>query len=219
MIKLFIADDHKMIRDGIKSMILHFDGVDCVGEATNGNEVIDQLKKNDKVDVILIDINMPDMGGIECTKEINRQFSHIKVLALSMNSDHHSISRVLKAGALGYILKDCSEDELLLAITKVSEGENFFSSKVTESMMSSMIVKKGGASSTNKEMDLSQREIEIIQLIAGGLTNIEIGEKLFISPRTVDTHRRNLLQKTGAKNSAELVKYAALRGLITDDNE
>lgn len=221
MIKVLIADDHKMIRDGLKSMIKHFDNIECIGEAESGKLVLDFFESNNQVDVLLLDINMPEMDGIECASLVSKNYKHIHILALSMNVDHHSISKILKAGASGYILKDSGEEELFEAINKVHQGESFFSPKVTEIMMSSMLSKKNVANSQGIDQKLSEREIEIIRLIADGLTNIEIGEQLFISPRTVDSHRRNLLQKTGAKNSAGLVKYAALKGLIgpsEDDN-
>ncbi len=214
MIRLYIADDHKMIRDGIKAMVAHYPDLKIVGEGKNGVEVLDFLGGESEVDVLMIDINMPEMDGIQCTAKVNKEFPSVKVLALSMNSDKHSITKVMKAGALGYILKDASEDELYNAITTVNQGQSFFSKQVTETMMSSLVNVAGKTGQVSKSSELSAREIEIIKHISDGLTNAEIGERLFISPRTVDTHRRNLLLKTGAKNSAELVKYAVVKGLL-----
>lgn len=214
MIKLYIVDDHKIIRDGIKAMVKHFEDIIVIGEASNGEIACEDLSTTSlNPDVILLDINMPMLNGIQTTEKLLVQSPNYHILAISMNHDTLSISKMLKAGALGYILKDSGEEELLEAIRTVANGNTFFSKEVAFSMMSTM-VKKNTKDITKEGSELSKREIEVLQLIANGFTNKEIGEQLFISPRTVDTHRRNLLQKTGVKNSAGLVNYASKKGYI-----
>lgn len=213
MIKLYIVDDHKMIRDGIKAMVKHFDNIKVIGEAANGEMALNELSSSvNKPDVVLLDINMPILNGIRTTEKLLEN-SDYNILAISMNHDTLSISKMLKAGALGYILKDSGEEELIEAIRTVAEGNTYFTKEVAYSMMGTM-VKKNTKEISKEGSELSKREVEVLQLIANGMTNKEIGEQLFISPRTVDTHRRNLLQKTGAKNSAGLVSYATKKGYI-----
>lgn len=212
MIKVLLVDDHRMVRAGLKSVIDEFDNIKVTAQAGTVQEALTVLAAKE-IDVVLMDINLPQQNGIEGAQIISKDFREVKVIGLSMNDDHFSISEMLKAGAFGYILKDSDEEELKKAIETVFEGESFFTEKVTKVMMNAMLVKN------KKESDqgaivLSQRETEILKLVSDGLTNNEIGEKLFISARTVDTHRRNLLQKTGTKNSAGLVKYAFLNGII-----
>lgn len=222
MIKILLVDDHKIIRDGIRALIQIEPNIEIVGECNDGIEVVPFLENND-VDVILMDINMPKMNGIEATSIVSEKFKDIGILALTMHDEEGYISKVLKAGALGYVLKHVGRSELIKAIEKVACNENYFSDDVAAIMMSKYM--KSGQTSNNPPLrkssvsmisldELTKREKEILQLIAEEMTNNEIGEKLFISPRTVDTHRRNLLQKLGVKNTAGLVKFAVQNGLV-----
>ena len=222
MIKILLVDDHKIIRDGIKALIQTEENIEIVGECGDGIEVSVFLEKND-VDVVLMDINMPEMNGIEATSVVSEKFPDVSVLALTMHDEEVYISKVLKAGALGYVLKHVGRSELLKAIQKVANKENYFSDDVAAIMMSKYM--KQGSTSNNPPLkktstsmisidELTKREIEILSLISGEMTYNEIGEKLFISPRTVDTHRRNLLQKLGVKNTAGLVKFAVQNDLV-----
>lgn len=222
MIKILLVDDHKIIRDGIKALIQSQSNIEIVGECGDGVEVIPFLNKND-VDVILMDINMPIVNGIEATSIVTEKFPKVAVLALTMHDEEAYISKVLKAGALGYILKHLGKSELIKAIEKVANKENYFSDDVASIMMSKYM--KSGTVSKNPPLkkvstslisidELTKREVEILSLISEEMTNNEIGEKLFISPRTVDTHRRNLLQKLGVKNTAGLVKFAVQNNLV-----
>lgn len=215
MIRLLLVDDHKIIRDGIRSLVSGNNDIFIAGECEDGDEVEGFLNTNE-VDVILMDINMKRMNGIDATEYILKKFPGKKVLALSMHNEEVYIAKILKAGALGYILKNTGKEELIDAIFKVNGQENYFSKEVSDIMMSKYM-KTQKKSSTSKSLltleELTKREIEILKLIATEMTNSEIGEKLFISSRTVDTHRRNLLQKLQVKNTAGLVRFALENGL------
>ena len=216
MIKVLLTDDHKMVRAGLKAVIDEFDNISVVGQASTVAETMALLAGGLTVDVVLLDVNMPVQNGIEGAKLITKEYPSIAIIGLSMNDDHLSISSMLKAGATGYILKDSDELELEKAIVTVANGESYFAEKVTKVMMNAMMVKKKKEKQTS-HVALSVREKEILKLVCDGMTNNEIGEQLFISARTVDTHRRNLLQKTATNNTAGLVKYAFLNGLIDMD--
>ena len=215
MIKVLLVDDHSIIRDGIKAMLYGDDKIHFVGECSDGSEVVDFLSKND-VDIVLMDINMPKMNGIDATKLVMDKFPGSKIIALTMHNEEGYITKILKAGAVGYVLKNTGKDELIEAIEQVYEGGTYFGSEVAEIMMARYL-KNGSKPKSSSSLvnvdDLTKREIEILKLITEEFTNIEIGEKLFISPRTVDTHRRNLLQKLGVKNTAGLVKFAIQNGI------
>ncbi|PJA07351.1 MAG: DNA-binding response regulator [Flavobacteriales bacterium CG_4_10_14_0_2_um_filter_32_8] len=209
-IKLLLADDHQMIRNGIKLMLKKNVEFEVVAEASSGEEVISYLERNAaRVDVILMDINMPGMGGIEATEIITKKYSTIKVLALTMHSEETFITSMMKVGALGYILKEADTNELIMAINTVALGKKYYSNEVSVAMINALMSKDN-----SQGTDLSDREIEVLKYIAAGDTNKEAGEKLFISPRTVETHRRNILSKLDVKNTAEMIKYAYQHQLI-----
>lgn len=211
-IKVVLVDDHQIVRDGIKLMLEPQAGIDVVGEAENGEQAL-QLIEKVKADVIVMDINMPVMNGIAATKKIKDEHSHIKVLALTMSNDDSHVRQMVQAGASGYIMKSAGREELTKAIKEVMLGKHYFSDQATESILMDM-VKNKGKSSVPDDVQITEREKEVLQLIIKEYTNQEIAEKLFISPRTVDAHRRNLLQKTGARNTAGLVSYAFQNNLI-----
>jgi len=220
MIRVLLVDDHRIIRDGLKALLMGIKEINIIGECNDGIEVAPFLEKN-QVDVVLMDINMPKQNGIITTDIISKQFPEVKIIALTMHQEESYISKILQAGANGYVIKNASRKELVEAITKVNEGNTFFSEDVTNIMMSKYL--NNGVRSERKNNhsphdikvdDLTKRELEILTLIIDEHTNVEIGEKLFISPRTVDTHRRNLLLKIGVKNTAGLVKYALQHHLI-----
>lgn len=205
-----------MLLDGIKALLRDAEDITVIGEAPNGAEVMTWLEKN-PVDVVLMDINMPVMNGIETTALIARQYPQVRVIALTMHNERAFISRILKAGAAGYVLKNTGKQELLQAIRKVASGENHFSTEVASVMMEQYM--PGATSRRSSTMadtgvhELTKREVEILKLIAQEMTNNEIAERLFISMYTVETHRKNLIRKIGVKNTAGLVKYALQQGL------
>ncbi|PJB16059.1 MAG: DNA-binding response regulator [Flavobacteriales bacterium CG_4_9_14_3_um_filter_32_8] len=209
-IKLLLADDHLIIRDGIKLMLKKSVGIEIVAEANNGAEVINYLEKNaNKIDVILMDINMPIMNGIEATQVISDSYKNIKVLALTMHAEETYIINMLKAGALGYVLKEAGTDELISAIKTVANGQKYYSNEVSVTMINSLM-----SDNKSKDSQLSERELEVLAHIATGKTNKKIGEKLCISGRTVETHRRNILEKLDVKNTAEMIRYAIENKII-----
>ncbi len=209
-IKLLLADDHQIIRNGIKLMLKKNIEFEIASEASSGEEVISYLERNsNRVDVILMDINMPGMGGIEATEIITQKYRNIKILALTMHAEETFITSMMKAGATGYILKEANTSELIMAINTVASGKKYYSNEVSVAMINSLMSKDN-----SKGNDLSEREVEVLKYIAAGDTNKEAGEKLFISPRTVETHRRNILSKLDVKNTAEMIKYAYQHQLI-----
>jgi len=213
MIKLLLADDHKMIREGIKALLGKNVRIKIVGEATTGHEALDLLQKQ-PADLVLMDINMPEMNGIETTNAINKTHPETKVLALTMHDDDQSIISMLEAGASGYVIKTADKVTLETAIEKVHAGETYFPPEVAQAVLQRHVKQKQTRQDISK-VALTNREEEVLRLIAQGLTNPEIAEKLFISKRTVDAHRRNLLDKVQAKNTAGLVIYAVKHGLVT----
>lgn len=216
-VKILLADDHKIVRDGIKLMLEPQAGIDVVDEAENGEKALEILK-DQIVDIVVMDINMPIMDGITATKKIKEKYPDVKVLALTMSNDDLHIRQMIQAGASGYIMKSAGRKELKDAIDAIMEGKHYFSDEATESIMMDL-VKGKGKSTAPDPIHITDRELEILELIVQEHTNQEIAEKLFISSRTVDAHRRNLLQKTGARNTAGLVKYAFQHNLISSGKD
>jgi len=216
-INIMIVDDHQIIRDGITSSLALDQEIKVVAEAACAEEALELLKINSEIDVIVMDINLGDgENGIQTTKKISQLYKKINILAISMHDDGTHILSMLKAGAIGYMLKGQGMKDLVEAIKTVAKGENYFSKHVSEILMKQFTRKSQGASfkKQNQLIHLTKREIEVLKLIAEEYTNQEIAEKLFISPRTVDSHRGTLIQKLNVKNTAGLVKYAINHGLI-----
>lgn len=214
-IKLMLVDDHKVIRDGIKSYFENSPEYEVMAEAHNGKAALKVLNSNDDIDIVITDITMSLMDGITLTKEIKKHFPKIDVIAMTMLKDNKTIKKMLNAGASGYLLKESGEEELKKAIAKVFEGETYYSSSVAQTIMENLMQSKRKRSSNyGIEVNLSERELEILKLIVEEYSNKEIAEKLHISVRTVDAHKRNLLDKTGSKNIAGLVMYAVNNHLI-----
>jgi DNA-binding NarL/FixJ family response regulator len=216
-IKILLADDHKIVRDGIKLMLESQAGIDVIAEAENGKDVLKKLE-NQIVDLIVMDINMPEMDGITATRTIKEKYPELKVLALTMSNDDLHIRQMIQAGASGYIMKSAGRNELKDAIHTIMDGKHYFSDEATQSIMMDLVKGKGKSSSPDP-IHITDRELEILELIVKEFTNQEIAEKLYISSRTVDAHRRNLLQKTGARNTAGLVKYAFQHNLVSPKDE
>jgi DNA-binding NarL/FixJ family response regulator len=211
MIRLVLADDHQMFVDGLKSLLEDESDLCVVGEAKNGYEVL-ELCDREPVDIVILDINMPGMDGIQTSRELSKRHPGVKILGLSMYNDRDYISDILKAGALGYVLKNTGKDSLLKAIYTLHEGSTYLSDEVSKTLLSSFL--KAAPDQQSAEEKLSDREREVLECIASGFTTHEIGEKLFISKNTVETHRKNLLYKLKARNTAELVNKAYKQRLI-----
>lgn len=199
--KLLIADDHTMFINGLKMLLSVSDRYEVVGVAHNGEEVLEVLK-NEAVDVILMDINMPVLNGYQTTFRLKQEFSDIKIIILSMLADEQSVNKLLDAGADGYLFKNADEEELFEALESVTHGLTYITKEVRDKVQN----RRKGIFSL-KEVRLSSREMDIARLILSGCTNTEISEKLFISIRTAETHRKNILAKLNLKNTASLVKY------------
>ncbi|MFI5135112.1 MAG: response regulator, partial [Chitinophagales bacterium] len=211
--RVVIADDHQIFIEGIKALLKDDEKVSMVGEASDGEELMELLSTKD-VDVVLMDINMPKLNGIEATKRINQKFPKVKVLSLTMVEDANRISDMMKAGAAGYLLKTSGKSELISAITNVKNGERYLSSEVSRKLIDSVLNEgMSGHISSDRSPQITNREREIIKLIIREMTNDEIAKHLNNSPMTIITHRKNLLRKLGVKNTAGLVKYAMQHGL------
>jgi DNA-binding NarL/FixJ family response regulator len=206
MIKILIADDHRLVIDGLLLMLAEVPDLQCVGEAANGRETLDLLEKT-AVDVLLLDLNMPEMDGLECCKLVHERHPNVRVLVLSMMRELSLVKAMLKQGAAGFLLKNAGKDEVLEAIRTVAEGKQAFSAEVLQSLMSSFS-SKPAKPAPSPFPTISRREKQILQLIVDEKTTAEIAEDLFISFGTVETHRRNLLLKLNARNTAGLVKSA-----------
>lgn len=215
-IRLILVDDHTIIRDGIKALLKDKEDIQVVGEASNGKELLDLLTHT-PADVVMMDVNMPEMDGFETTTYLKEHYEHIKVLVLSMLDHESYISKILTAGASGYMLKNTGREELICGIRIVASGGQFICSTVALNLLKKLQNPnyKPVSAEDKQTRDLSQREIEILKLIADGLTNAEIADKIFTSKRTVETHRQNIIEKTKAKNTAALIKYAISKGIIS----
>ena len=209
-INLLIVDDHTMFLEGIISLLERESNITIIGKAINGIDALKIVQK-ETIDFIILDISMPEMDGIELSKVLKKQHPHIKILILSTHSNVMIVSRLIRIGVNGYLLKNAEKEELLKAINTIVSGENYFTEELEEKYFNnSMRIEKQISNLT----ELSSREKEILVLIAQEYNTAEIAEKTFISLNTVNTHRRNLLSKLNAKNTAGLVKYAVENGFV-----
>jgi DNA-binding NarL/FixJ family response regulator len=202
-IKVFIVDDHYMVIEGIRSLLQNEKGIEWTGHATNAASCLSFLK-HQQPDVILMDISIPDMSGIDLCKEVKQNYPGVFIIGLSTFNEQVFIQKMMENGASGYVLKNASRKEIIEAIQTVIKGKTFLGDGVSETLNRP----------DDKGIVLTRREKEVLVLIAEGLTNNEIGSKLFISPSTVDTHRNNLLTKLDAKNTASLIRIAAQKKFI-----
>ncbi|MGI4803580.1 MAG: response regulator [Janthinobacterium lividum] len=216
MINVLLAEDHNIVRNGIKSLLEKEKNLDVIADATNGRQALNLLDKIASVDIILADINMPELNGIELVLEIKNKFPKIKVIILSMLDHEKYILEAFKAGASGYILKSVTADELIFAINHVcNNNDRYICSELSLRMLDKLLHKpEVKISAELVEIELSKRELEVLALIAEGFTNHEIADKLFTSKRTVEGHRQNLIDKTSTRNTAALIRYAIVNGLI-----
>ena len=210
--KVVLADDHRMMRDGLRAL-LERAGVTVVGEAANGREAIAEAKRLHP-EILVIDIAMPELNGIDATRRLTAKIPDVKVIALSMNFDRRYVIAMLEAGAAGYLLKNAASDELLIALGTVARGQTYLSPAIAGVVVDEAI---GRAQSTHKavERPLTGREREVLQLIAEGSSSKEIAAGLRLSVPTVETHRRHLMEKLDLHSVAELTKYAIREGLTT----
>ena len=210
-IKILMVDDHQLIIDGLISLLNKREDILVAGVANNGRDALQMLKIVEP-ELVLMDIDMPVMNGIDALREIKKTNPSTRVIILSMHEEAGMIKNLVALGADGYLLKSCSQEELLHAIDTVAAGQPCFSHGVTLSLLNTKDT--GIYSSVQQTEALSERETEVIRLIAEGFSNKEIGSKLFISHRTVDTHRTNLMKKLNVSNIAGLISYAIKKGLV-----
>ena len=216
-IKVLIADDHAIVREGIRMILALHEDIEVVGEAANGIEAIEQADKLSP-DVVLMDIAMPGLGGLEATLEIMKRKPQSKILVLTQYDNTEYIYRFLKAGAAGYVLKKTVGSDLVSAIRSVFQGKSFIDPSIADKVIQGFLEKPEAASDDAGYDVLSDREKQVLKLIAEGYTNQQIADALFLSIKTVMTHRTNLMEKLGIHNRTELVKYAIRKGLIGTDS-
>ncbi|UCH15849.1 MAG: response regulator transcription factor [Bacteroidales bacterium] len=206
-----LVDDHCLFRDGLKFILSQISGYTIIGEASNGKEFLELLRAT-LPDLVLMDIAMPEMDGIMATKRALNLYPDLKIVALSSYGDEIYYRRMIEEGVLGFLTKSSNKEELEFAINTVANGNNYFSQDLLKKVV--INISKKDKQKTDEEIKLTQREKEILKCICQGLSNKEIAEKLFISPKTVDNHRTSLLSKTSSKNTASLVMCAIKKNLI-----
>lgn len=216
-IKVLLADDHKLVRDGIKGYLEDNPVIVLAAEAGDGEEAL-KLIAQKEIDVAILDINMPKLDGIKTAGLIKARKSRVKIIALTMLNETQHIRQMLRAGATGYLLKSCSRTELLQAIKSVHAGDTYFSPEVTRSVMLAMSGKTKATPSKFNPVMLTKREREVLHLITLQYSNQEIADELFISVRTVEAHKRNLIEKTRSKNVVGLVLYAIENSIKNSGN-
>ncbi len=209
-IRVILVDDHALFRCGIRGLLEAYAQVEVVGEASDGDEFL-ELIAHTQADVIFMDISMPRMSGDVATRRALELYPDLKIITLSMFCDEYNYSRMVRSGAKGFLLKDSSIDEVIAAINTVCEGGDYFSQILLDSIQSSMQVSD---KLSNTDDLLSSREMEVLVEVCRGLSNQEIADKLFISKRTVDKHRANIMEKTGCSNTANLVVYVIRNQLV-----
>jgi DNA-binding NarL/FixJ family response regulator len=211
MIRLMIVDDHKILRDGIKWMLSDAKEIKIVMEASDGKEALGLLEKT-PVDVILMDLSMPGMDGVEATARISEKYPKIKILALTMYEQASFIQLMFRNGAHGYLLKQANKEELLDAIHTVISDKRYLGTQTTDLLLANF----SGQQSAVKSFlpSLTRREREVLKLITKGMSDAAIAEELYVSPTTIESHRKNIRSKLGARNSAEIVRIAMERGLV-----
>ncbi len=213
MIKVILADDHVVVRKGLATLIESEMDIEVIGEVSDGKEAI-ELTREAKPDVVIMDISMPNLNGLEATRRIKSEMPEVRVLALTVHSDDEYIFRILRAGASGYLLKKTAPDELISAIRTLHGGGAYLGSSISESVVQAFRERPSPWEAESKYDELTDREREILQLIAEGNTTKDIAEKLYISTNTVSTHRKNLMEKLGIHSIAGLTQYAIQKGLV-----
>lgn len=207
-INIAIVDDHQLFRDGLYSLLSKNDGIEVVASANGGLELLEMLSSGIRPDIVLLDLNMPEMDGFEVLKKLKKGYPEVKTIALSMHDDGNYIVKCIRNGAHGYLLKNTDEDELIMAIRTVLRGRKYFNKEITSQMIDIMSIEGSEAKK------LSAKETEVLSLISEGQTTKEIANQLIVSTRTVETHRVNIMKKLNARNTAEMIKIATQLHLI-----
>jgi len=214
-VRVLLADDHTILRAGLKMMLNAQPDIEVIGEASDGRQAVLEAQRL-QPDVIIMDITMPEVNGIEATRQVKKLQPDVRVLVLTMHENEEYLFQMLRAGAAGYMLKEAADTELISAIRVVSSGRFYLSPSAQSMMVSDYLQRVRTGEERDSYSALTEREREILKLVAEGYTNNQIGERLFISPKTVDTHRSHIMDKLNLHSRAELVKYAMRRGLLED---
>ncbi len=212
MTTIVLADDHHIVRQGLRALLEGQPDFQLVGEAGDGLEAV-QLTERQKPDVLIIDLMMPSLNGLEATRQISQRSPHTRVVILSMHANEAYVLEALRNGAAGYVLKDSSAADLVQAVREVVAGRRYLSSPLSERAIAAYIQKASDVALDPYEM-LTNREREVLHLAAEGYTNAEIADQLSISPRTAETHRANLMHKLGLRTHTDLIRYALRRGIL-----
>ncbi|MDR3010402.1 MAG: response regulator transcription factor [Sphingobacterium sp.] len=217
MIKILLVEDHMVVRNGIKLLLESQDGFEVVGEASNGKEALQFLSSNPIPDIVLTDISMDEMDGMELLQVLNKQYDSIKVVILSMLNQINYVIEAFESGLAGYLVKNVGYHELLFGLNHIANGGRYMSEEIAMILLDQVRSGQSYAQIPGElqtDFDISERELEVLKLIAEGYTNVEIADKIFLSKRTVEGHRQNLIDKAGVKNTAHLVKFAFERGIL-----
>jgi two-component system, NarL family, response regulator NreC len=215
-VTVLLADDHPIVRQGLKHLLEGEPNLKMVGEASNGLEAV-QLAERLKPDVLIVDIVMPELNGLEVLKQVHERSPETCCIVLSMQSADVYVVEALKAGALGYVLKETGPSELINAVHQVIQGQRYLSPRISERLID-MLIESSHKSTADPYQTLTNREREILQMVAEGLSSAEIARRLSISPRTAELHRGRMMNKLGLKNQTDLIRYAFKRGILTLDN-
>lgn len=210
MIRIIIADDHAMVRGGLKQIIATTSDIQVMGEATQGEEVLDLLRHT-PFDLLLLDMTMPGLSGVELIRRVHQEKPALPILVLSMHNEAQVVARAVKAGASGYVTKDSEPEILLLAIRKVAAGGKYIDPALVDTM-----VFDGRDRDSLPHDRLSEREVQILKMITAGNALGDIADQLHVSPKTISTHKMRLMQKLGVENNADLIRYATRHGLVSD---
>lgn len=213
-IKIAIADDYKIFREGLKVGFLDDENLDVVLEADNGEELLLAMEKT-VPDVIIMDLKMPIMDGMEATKEVRKKYNSVKVLVVTMYDDDKFIIHLMENGANGYLLKNADADEIRKSIYAVHENGYYFNDLVNKALLKKLVLKNNIKPSFNQDIELTERELEVLKLICEEKTAAEIAKELFLSPRSVEGIRQRLIEKVGVRNTAGLVMFAVKKGIVS----
>jgi DNA-binding NarL/FixJ family response regulator len=215
MLKIILAEDHIIVRNGIKLILDSQPGVQVIGEADNGKEVLDLIASGTIPDIVLTDINMPEMDGISLIRELKEKWPDIKTIVLSMLDNEKYVAQAFLEGSQGYLMKNVNEDEMMFALKTVHSGTKYLCCELAQGLLDRLLHNVAAQTEqTHTQIELSMREIEVLHLIAEGYTNQEMADKIFLSKRTVEGHRQSLIDKTGSKNTAALIRFAVTNGYL-----
>jgi DNA-binding NarL/FixJ family response regulator len=218
MIRILLVDDHSIVRNGIQAMLAHEPDIEVVGQTDNGQSLLELMART-PTDVVLMDVAMPVLDGFATMPLIQEQFPEVRVLVLSMLFNESDVHRMMQAGAMGYVMKNAESREFLYAIRTVASGRPFMCTDMGMMVLRRLMknpVRELDHGNKRRPNDLTEREREVLQLLAQGFTNAEIADKLFTSKRTIETHRQNIMDKTQTRNTAALIKLAARQGLLPE---